>query len=84
MDHELARPRLHADAARRLVGLDRKPSDVGSGGRIFHLPGEPVPISSTEIRSRVARGLSVDTLVPPAVAGYIRFAGLYRTQESRL
>ena len=72
------RPRLPADAAQRLIKLEGEPADAGAGGRIFHLPVEPVPISSTEIRSRVTRGLPVDSLVPPGVAGYIRRSGLYR------
>jgi nicotinic acid mononucleotide adenylyltransferase len=42
---------------------------------------EPVAISSTEIRARVARGASVDDLVPPAVADAIARLGLYRGDE---
>jgi nicotinate-nucleotide adenylyltransferase len=38
---------------------------------------EPVPISSREIRDRVARGEPIDGLVPPAVAGLIESLGLY-------
>jgi nicotinate-nucleotide adenylyltransferase len=78
-----ARPRLPAEAARRLVALKGAPEDLGAGGRVFHLPVEPVAISSTEIRSRVAQGLPVDALVPPAVAGYIRSSGIYREEEGR-
>jgi nicotinate-nucleotide adenylyltransferase len=40
---------------------------------------EPVPISSREIRDRVARGAPIDELVPPAVAELIESLGLYRT-----
>jgi nicotinate-nucleotide adenylyltransferase len=39
---------------------------------------EPVPVSSREIRDRVARGESIDGLVPPDVAALIRSLGLYR------
>jgi nicotinate-nucleotide adenylyltransferase len=39
---------------------------------------EPLPISSEEIRDRVARGESIDRLVPPAVAELIETRGLYR------
>ena len=39
---------------------------------------EPVPISSREIRDRVARGESIDGLLPPAVADVIESLGLYR------
>ncbi len=35
-------------------------------------------ISSTDIRRRVATGKSVEYLVPPGVAGYVREHGLYR------
>jgi nicotinate-nucleotide adenylyltransferase len=39
---------------------------------------EPLAISSREIRERVARGESIDGLVPPAVAELISGFGLYR------
>ena len=40
---------------------------------------DPIELSSTEIRNRVARGESVDGLVPEKVAAYIRANGLYRS-----
>lgn len=36
-------------------------------------------ISSTKIRERVARGLSIDQFVPQVIAGYIQNHGLYKT-----
>ena len=39
---------------------------------------EPVPVSSREIRDRVARGEPIDRLVPPTVAVLIESLGLYR------
>lgn len=45
--------------------------------RVVPLP--MLDISATDIRSRVARGLPVDSLVPPAVARYIKTNGLYRS-----
>jgi nicotinate-nucleotide adenylyltransferase len=39
---------------------------------------EPLPISSADVRERVARGESIDELVPPAVADVIEARGLYR------
>ena len=39
---------------------------------------EPVDVSSTEIRRRVAAGQPIDGLVPPAVAAEIERLGLYR------
>jgi len=53
----------------------------GRGGRIFHLPMKPVPISSSQIRKLVAAGSSIEALVPPAVAGYIQRNGLYLKEE---
>jgi len=43
---------------------------------IFEL--EPQPISSSDLRSRAARGEPLDGLVPPAVAERIEQLGLYR------
>ena len=39
---------------------------------------QPLPISSREIRARVAQGEPIDDLVPPAVAKLIEELGLYR------
>jgi nicotinate-nucleotide adenylyltransferase len=44
--------------------------------RVVPLPMQD--ISATDIRSRVARGLPIDSLVPPAVARYINSQALYR------
>lgn len=41
---------------------------------------EPLPISSKDIRERVARGEPIDGLVPPAVAELIDARGLYRLE----
>ena len=46
--------------------------------RVLFFELEPVPVSSSEIRERVARGESIDGLVPPAVAAEIAGRGLYR------
>jgi nicotinic acid mononucleotide adenylyltransferase len=42
---------------------------------------EPVDISSSEIRARVARGEPIDGLVLPSVADAIARLGLYRSAE---
>jgi nicotinate-nucleotide adenylyltransferase len=42
------------------------------------IPMEPMPISASAIRARVARGEDISALVPPAVANYIARHGLYR------
>jgi nicotinate-nucleotide adenylyltransferase len=41
---------------------------------------EPLPISSEDIRERVAHGEPIDRLVPPAVADLISARGLYRLE----
>ena len=43
---------------------------------------EPLPISSEDIRERVARGEPIDGLVPPAVAELIDARGLYRLGDT--
>jgi nicotinate-nucleotide adenylyltransferase len=55
----------------------------GRGGRIFHLPIKPDPVSSSQIRRLVAAGTSIEALVPPAVAEYIQRNGLYLKEEPR-
>jgi nicotinate-nucleotide adenylyltransferase len=51
--------------------------DVPEGARVHALPGVELPVSSSEIRRRLAAGDDrVD--VPPAVLAYIRQRGLYR------
>jgi nicotinate-nucleotide adenylyltransferase len=54
---------------------------LAGGDRIVEFEMEPVAISSSEIRARVARGESVDDVVPAAVAGAISRFGLYVTPE---
>jgi nicotinate-nucleotide adenylyltransferase len=49
--------------------------------RIFFFDLEPVAVSSTEIRRRVAHGEPIDGLVPEAVADAIARLGLYRPPE---
>jgi nicotinate-nucleotide adenylyltransferase len=43
-----------------------------------------VDVSSTDIRRRVAEGRSIEGLVPPAVAAYIKTHGLYSSAQDRL
>lgn len=45
---------------------------------VVWLDMEPVDISSTDIRRRVAQGISIHDKVPAAVARYIKEHGLYR------
>ena len=46
--------------------------------RVLFFEIDPVPVSSSEIREKVARGQAIDGLVPPAVAAEIAGRGLYR------
>ncbi|HXG77672.1 MAG TPA: nicotinate-nucleotide adenylyltransferase [Gaiellaceae bacterium] len=54
---------------------------VPAPDRILFFELEPVPVSSTEVRARLARGEPIDGLVPPAVAEAIARLGLYRDGE---
>jgi len=49
----------------------------GISGRTVNLEMEPVGISSSEVRRRLAAGLSVRYFLPPGVEPYIRRYGLY-------
>ena len=48
-------------------------------GKMFRkIIGEPIELSSSEVREKVRRGEDISSLVPPAVAEYIKLYGLYR------
>ena len=53
------------------------------GAEFTILPVNGPEISSTEIRSRIARGASVEGMLPEAVEAYIREKGLYLCNYSR-
>jgi nicotinate-nucleotide adenylyltransferase len=59
----------------RFVVLDRTGTNVSSDYEIIQ---RKIDISATEIRNRVARGLSIRYLVPTAVEEIIRQGNLYR------
>lgn len=61
--------------------VDAVRARLRAGDRIVEFELEPVAISSTEIRERVARGEAIDELVPPAVAEAVARLGLYRVAE---
>lgn len=66
--------------ASRMVDASR--ADVrGTTGQpgILLVDAPTSPVSSTEIRSAIGRGTSIEGLVPTAVAGYIQRHGLYTT-----
>jgi nicotinate-nucleotide adenylyltransferase len=71
-----------AVATRPGLGLDELAhalEQLGRPDRIELFPIEPQPIASRELRARVARGESLEGLVPPAVAEEIERRGLYRS-----
>lgn len=49
-----------------------------STDRVLFFESPAVPVSSSEIREKIARGEPIDGLVPPGVAGAIADEGLYR------
>jgi nicotinate-nucleotide adenylyltransferase len=61
-----------------LEELARALAELGRPDRIELFEIEPWPVASRELRARVARGESLDGLVPEAVAEEIERRGLYR------
>ena len=69
----------------RLVVVDRpgtpavsRPARDGVAREAIAISMEPLNVSSSDIRSRIARGELIAGLVPPAVAAYIDRKKLYR------
>lgn len=58
--------------------LDAVRATLAHPERVTDFELDPVPVSSRDIRARVARGEPIDGLVPPAVARLIAAEGLYR------
>ena len=58
--------------------LDRVLRRLSRPDRVEFFEIAPLPVSSREIRDRVARGDPIDQLVPPGVAELIESRGLYR------
>lgn len=75
---ELARLAVATRPGTEPARLDDVRARLARPDRILELAFDPVPVSSREIRARVARGEPVDGLVPPAVARLIDELGLYR------
>ena len=66
-------------------GVDRGRLDAVLAGlerpeRVSFFPIEPLPVSSSDIRARVAAGEPIEDLVPPSVAAEIARLGLYRAR----
>lgn len=51
------------------------------GADVQVLPVDCIDVSSTEIRQRLAAGMTLDGLVPESVEAYIRMHGLYQKSE---
>jgi nicotinate-nucleotide adenylyltransferase len=75
---EMARVAVATRPGLGLEELSHALEQLGRPDRIELFPIEPQPIASRELRARVARGESLDGLVPPAVAEEIERRGLYR------
>jgi nicotinate-nucleotide adenylyltransferase len=58
--------------------LDEVLAGLARPERVEFFEIQPLPISSREIRARVAQGEPIDDLVPPAVANLIRELRLYQ------
>jgi len=65
--------RLAKIAVFRRPGFGKRP-----GKETLVVEMQPMTVSGSEIRARLARGDSIDGMVPAAVAGYIAEHGLYR------
>jgi nicotinate-nucleotide adenylyltransferase len=55
---------------------------IGPIGPIVFAENPTTPVSSTEIRTRLREGRSIDDLVDPRVSRYIQHYGLYRKGQS--
>lgn len=58
--------------------LEAVRAELSRPDRVVFFEIDPVPVSSTDVRARVARGEAVDDLVPAVVAAEIERLGLYR------
>jgi nicotinate-nucleotide adenylyltransferase len=75
---ELARLGAATRPGTDLAALERVVTGLPRPGRVELFPITPLAVSSSEIRDRAAAGLSLDGLVPAAVAREIQRLGLYR------
>ena len=84
----VSRPGCRAtDLRKALPGLASRMVDAGQPlpvkPAVILVDAPTAPVSSTDIRRRLASGQSIEGLVPPAVASYIERHGLYRAALSK-
>ncbi len=59
--------------------IDKLSKYYAETGKMFRkLVGDPIPLSSSDICKKIARGEHIGDLVPPLVESYIHTHGLYR------
>jgi nicotinate-nucleotide adenylyltransferase len=75
---ELARIGAATRPGTVLADLEGVIASLSRPDRVELFPITPLPVSSSEIRDRVADGLPIEGLVPPPVAEAIHRLGLYR------
>jgi nicotinate-nucleotide adenylyltransferase len=75
---ELARIGAATRPGTDLADLEDVIASLSRPDRVEPFPITPLPVSSSEVRDRVANDLPIDDLVPPAVAEAIDRLGLYR------
>ena len=80
---ELARVRVFARAGEE-AEIDReiRALRAETGGDIERAPLPALPLSSTELREKLARGEPVEGLLPTSVHRYIKEHGLYQKEEA--
>jgi nicotinate-nucleotide adenylyltransferase len=71
-------PEAVLELARLAVGARPDFEVSGANERVITLELTPTPVSSTDIRRRIAGGEQIDGLVPARVAAEIERLGLYR------
>jgi nicotinate-nucleotide adenylyltransferase len=59
--------------------LDDVRARLGRPETVTYFEFEPIPVSSSDVRGRVAAGAPIDGLVPPAVVRLISELGLFRS-----
>jgi len=75
---ELARLGVATRPGYPLARIEAALAHVSRPDRVLLFELEPLPISSRDLRARIARGERIDPYVPPAVAAEIARLGLYR------